>query len=385
MLNIDFKAHNQRSKEIWKAYESGNPIRVPVVIYADIRNWINMPTENTSGITMTDYIKNPDIMLDCQVKASEWIRHNILSDGGMGYPEDGWSVMVDFQNFFESVWFGGEIKYGKEPHTEPFLTDANKYSIFDKGIPEPFSGINGEVIRRYEYFMEKTKSYSYKGVPLTRIDMPFNMLGTDGPFTIACSIRGAENFIVDMLEDSEYAHQLLSFITSSIIARIRKTRKYLGLDEKLNGFGFADDSIAMLSVEFYKEFILPYHRRIFDELTAGADGRGMHLCGDAQRFFPVFENELNVKSFDTGFPINFERLYEELSPEVRVMGGPPTGLIHSGTPEAVEAEAKRILQSGVMEKSKFFVLREGNALAPGTPIANVNAIYRAAEKYGYYK
>jgi len=241
MINIDFKAHNQRSKEIWEAYEAGNPIRVPVVIYADARNWIFAPTENTTGITMTEYIKNPDIMLNCQVKAAEWIRHNILSDGGMGYPENGWSVMVDYQNFLEAVWFGGKIKYGEEPHTEAFLTEANKWSIFEKGIPEPFSGINGEVIKRYEYFIEKMKSYSYKGLPLINVEMPFNMLGTDGPFTIACAIRGVENFIIDMLDDSEYANKLMSFISDAIIGRIRKVREYLGIEEKIDGFGFADD------------------------------------------------------------------------------------------------------------------------------------------------
>ena len=385
MLNIDFKAHNQRSKEIWEAYEAGNPIRVPVVIYADVRNWIFVPTENTTGITMTEYIKNPDIMLNCQVKAAEWIRHNILSDGGMGYPENGWSVMVDYQNFLEAVWLGGKIKYGEEPHTEAFLTEANKWSIFEKGIPEPFSGINGEVIRRYEYFMEKMKSYSYKGLPLINVEMPFNMLGTDGPFTIACAIRGVENFIIDMLDDSEYANKLMSFISDAIIGRIRKVREYLGIEEKIDGFGFADDSIVMLSVETYKEFVLPYHKRIFDELTPQGCSRGMHLCGDAQRFFPVLEKELNVKSFDTGFPLDFGCLYEELSSDVRIMGGPPIGLILNGTPDDVKAKAESILKSGVMEKSRYFVLREANALAPGTPIDNVNAIYEAAEKYGYYK
>ena len=61
-----------------------------------------------------------------------------------------------------------------------------------------------------------------------------------------------------------------------------------------------------------------------------------------------------------------------------------TELIRYGKSEEVKNEAKRILQSGVMEKSKAFILREGNALAPGTPIPNVNAIYEAAEEFGYY-
>lgn len=384
MLNIDFKAHNERAREIWRAYEAGEPIRVPVVIYADVRNWIAEPEQNTAGITMTEYLQNPDIMLDCQVRTAEWIRHNILSDSEMGYPEDGWSVMVDFQNFLEPVWFGGEIIYGKEPHTEPFLTDDKKWSILDRGMPEPFSGINAEVIRRYEYFMEKTRSYSYKGIPLKNVYMPFNMVGTDGPFTIACSIRGAENFIMDMLENAQYAHQLMSFISEATINRIRKTRKYLGIDENTGSFGFADDSIVLLSTEMYREYVLPYHRRIFDSLTGPGCERGMHLCGDAQRFFRIMVKELGVKSFDTGFPIDFKLLYEELPPDVRILGGPSTRMIYNGTPAEIKAEVKRILDSGVMEKSRCFILREGNALSPGTPVENANAIYEAAEEFGYY-
>jgi uroporphyrinogen-III decarboxylase len=381
---IDFKAHNEKAKAIWEAYESGNPIRVPVVIYADVRNWINESSENTKNITMTDYINNPDIMLECQIKASEWIRHNILSDSEMGYPQNGWSVMVEFQNFLESVWFGAPIVDGSEPHSAAFLTDDNKWSLLDKGIPEPFSGINAEVVRRYEYYREQINRYFYQGIPLTEVHMPYNMMGTDGPFTIACSMRGAGDFIMDILDDNEYAHQLMGLITQAIIQRIKKVRKYIGLEEAAESFGFADDSIVLLSPDMYKEFVFPYHKRIFDELTTENSSRGMHLCGDAQRFFPILEQELNVKSFDTGFPIDFERLYKELSPDVCIMGGPSTKLIRYGTPESVKKEAKRILGSGVMDMSKRFILREGNALAPGTPIRNVNAIYEAAEEFGYY-
>lgn len=73
-----------------------------------------------------------------------------------------------------------------------------------------------------------------------------------------------------------------------------------------------------------------------------------------------------------------------MSPDVRISGGPSTGLTRYGTPEDVEAEAKRILMSCVMERSKCFILWEDNALVSGTPVENVNTIYAAAEKYGYY-
>lgn len=52
---------------------------------------------------------------------------------------------------------------------------------------------------------------------------------------------------MDMLEDPGYAHQLLAFITTASIERIKETRKYLGIESKDIGFGCADDSIVLLS------------------------------------------------------------------------------------------------------------------------------------------
>jgi uroporphyrinogen-III decarboxylase len=134
----------------------------------------------------------------------------------------------------------------------------------------------------------------------------------------------------------------------------------------------------------YREFVLPCHRRILDELTVPGADRSMHLCGDAQRFFPILQKELGVMSFDTGFPVDFARLYDELLPGTRIYGGPSTGLLLNGTPERIDAEVRRILASGVMGKSRAFVLREGNSLAPGTPFANVNQILLTSRDAGVY-
>lgn len=384
MLQIDFKEHNRKSAEIWKAYRAGNPTRVPVTIYADTRNWIHEPGENLHGVTLSEYLKDSQLMLECQVRAQDWKRHNILSDDGMGDPEDGWSIILDYQNYLEPVWFGAELKDGLEPHALAFLGEEDKHAIFEKGIPDAFSGIGGDVRDRYEWFLERMKSFRYRNLPVAHLNMPFDTTGTDGPVTIACGIRGVEDFLCDLVDDPDYALQLLDFITTATIARIRKVRAYLGQPDKSDDFGMADDSIVLLSPSMYREMILPFHRRIFDELTTEGGSRGIHLCGDAQRFFPVIACELGVRAFDTGFPIDFGRLYDELPKDTCVYGGPEIGLLHSGTVEQVERRVREVLASGVMQKSGKFVLREGNALAPGTPLDNVNAIYRTCERYGNY-
>jgi uroporphyrinogen-III decarboxylase len=94
-------------------------------------------------------------------------------------------------------------------------------------------------------------------------------------------------------------------------------------------------------------------------------------------------DELNVQSFDTGFPVDHGWLREELGPDVRIQGGPHVELLRTGTPAQIREETRRILQSGVMEGGKF-VLREGNNLAPGTPEENVAAMYAACREFGRY-
>lgn len=381
---MDYEQHNKKSKEIWAAYEAGQPIRVPVTIYADARNWLAEKSQNKQGIKLRQYLTDPQVMLETQVRTQEWIRLMILSDDGMGYP-DSWHLRVDCQNYLEMAWFGCEISSTDEPHSYPFLNNDNKNMLFDKGLFDPWSGIHRFVKQTYEYFLEQKSYYHYQGIPIGTVLLPYNMTGTDGPFTIACGIRGTESFLLDLIDDPTYAKTLLKYVTENIINRIKAVRTYLGEPRISDIFGFADDAITLLSPELYVHFVLPCHKRIFDELSLQNGFRSMHLCGDAQRFFQIIQNELHVMQFDTGFPVDFNKLYQELNPGTRILGGPPISLLLNGTTKEIDESVRRILNSGVMSLSEAFILREANALAPGTPLRHVNQIYMSAEKYGYYR
>ena len=69
----------------------------------------------------------------------------------------------------------------------------------------------------------------------------------------------------------------------------------------------------------------------------------MHLCGNVQRHFPTLIRELNVKSFDTGFPINFTTLRDEVGEEVEIQGGVPVGSLLNGTPPRIYEKTREIL------------------------------------------
>jgi uroporphyrinogen-III decarboxylase len=128
----------------------------------------------------------------------------------------------------------------------------------------------------------------------------------------------------------------------------------------------------------YCEHILPYHRKLMAAFADDAP-RGIHLCGDATRHFVTLRDELNIRSFDTGFPVNFGQLRRDLGPDVEIYGGPHVEFLRTATPAEIHSEVSRIFATGVLEGGRF-VLREGNNLAPGTPPENVAALYEAARQ-----
>ena len=96
------------------------------------------------------------------------------------------------------------------------------------------------------------------------------------------------------------------------------------------------------------------------------------------------DDESKRRSFDTGFPIDFAATRRALGPDVQIQGGPHVELLRQGPPEAIVAEVRRILGSGVAEGRRF-ILREGNNLAPHTPVAHLKAMYDAGREYGRYR
>jgi uroporphyrinogen-III decarboxylase len=333
-------------------------------------------------VTFKEYFENPDVMFSWNLEFQYWMRHNLLQDAELGIPEDGWVVDVHFQNIYEAAWFGSPIRYYEDqvPDTAPILTDDKKNLLFDKGLPDPLSGFMEMNLQYYEYFQQRAKTCTFYDKPITSV-IPA-AVGTDGPLTIATNLRGATELFRDFYEDPNYVHALLNYITEATIQRLKVVWRIIGRPEKQDGWGFADDSIQNISTEMYREFVLPYHRKLIEAL-GGKGPYGIHLCGNASRHFLTLKNELNIKVFDTGFPIDLGEMRCVLGPEVRLQGGPNIHLLLRGTLQEIREEVRRVLCSGVMEGGNF-ILREGNNVAPLTPLENLEAMYLTGREFGNY-
>jgi hypothetical protein len=383
MAPIDFDAHNAEVAQVWESYRRREPIRVPILFGINPRYTMFDHPANPRRLTFEQFFNDPQVMLERQLEHQEWVRLNVPQDAEMGLPEEGWDVAVSFQNSYEAAWLGCQVRYYSDqvPDTVPLLADGDrKRMLFDTGIPNPFTG--GLMQKNWDFYTDflqkQAEGWTWKGLPIRSV-APCG-LGTDGPLTVACNLRGATEFMTDLGADPDYALQLLEFVTEAIIVRIRAYRQLLGQPLRTPGWGFADDSVQLISTRMYEERILPFHRRLVDTFSDGGP-ISMHLCGDATRHFPFLHDALNVWSFDTGFPVDFRRVREQVGPDVEILGGPSVMLLQTTGPGEVGAEVNRILTSGVTEGCRF-ILREANNMPPGVPLANLQAMYAAGRRYG---
>ncbi len=383
---IPTQVTDQEKVQVWKAYRDHRPVRVPVTFGCNPRVVVLDPHYNTGGWTFEAAAKDPRTHIEVALHFALYMRTVMgpHSDLPTALPEV-WEVGLNVYNVYEAAFFGAPVQFqnGQVPCTEPFLTEGNRESIFAVDVDHP---LENPYIRQCLGFwqeMEKIcRNLKFEGRPVKLT--PWALTGTDGPVTVGCNLCGSA-FIEDLAGDPDYAGRLMSLITRAAIQRRRAFWLYWG-DRIGHGNGIADDSIALISSDMYRALVLPLHRQLYEAADADHGAkllRGIHLCGDATRHFAAIHRELDVVSFDTGFPVDHGGLRRQLGLEVELLGGPEVSCLLEGSPQQVYERTRSILGSGVKEGGRF-TLREGNNLPPRVPQANLAAMYEACLEHGRY-
>ena len=381
----EFDKHNDEVRKVWDAFAAGSPTRVPV-IFALAENVLLLDARlNPKGVTFADYCRDPDVMMQVQLELQKWIRLHVWHDMEMGLPADGWAPLyVDFQNTAEAAWMGCPITYGDEgsvPDTTPILQD-DKQKLRDLEIPDPVHGnIMGTVYDYWKYLTDKIEDYEFEGLPIRGVVPVAHM--TDGPFTLAGNLRGITELCLDIYEDGDFVHELMTFVTDALIARGKAWYPLMGVELPMEGWmqGFGDDSAELLSVESYRQFVLPYHRRL-TEAFGGSGPCHIHMCGRAQHLFKTMQAELNMQDFYVGYFCDLGKMRRELGPDVMIEAGVihPT-ILRDGDAGEIRDEVKRGMTSGGMTGGR---LKVGTCVAPGTPAESLRIAYDAGREYGRY-
>ncbi|HEY61834.1 MAG TPA: MtaA/CmuA family methyltransferase [Anaerolineae bacterium] len=193
---------------------------------------------------------------------------------------------------------------------------------------------------------------------------------TDEPFTIAAKLFGFNNFLMWIITNPEWVHQIMAKLTPLAI-KYATAEVEAGADAII--LGGATCSRDLISSETYRDFIMPYHKQLCPAIPAPTI---LHICGKSTGHLPyIVQTGTTCYNFDEG--VDIKEAVKILKGKVLISGYvPAVSVMLQGTPEEVYRSSIECLDNGVE------LLTPGCALPAHTPLENIAAMTQAAKDWG---
>ncbi len=371
----EFRKHNKETLELWEDFRKKENRRVPITFESDENLWLSL-----IGRTFREFYTDPSIQLEAQLIGQAWMRFNIFQDKIMGIPEEAWVVIPRFWHD-EAEFFGCEIIIQENDFAWPRPISMDKKSLLSMiANINPVERLKKNSLFKLYKSMEKIASeIHFMGHPV-KIKPPLGH--TNGIFTVAQYIRGAEQISFDLLEDPEFIENLLLLVTDKIIAYIKAWYQLTGEAQVLpfaSGWGMADDALTLISGEMYERFVLPHHERIYSTMTMGP--RGIHLCGKVFQHYKMLYEKLNIRTLDGPGPLAFVDVGKLLTkfPLLSINAQVNHTTLKVGPVEAIDKMMKEMLNNEAKKSGRLQIEGDVNR---DTPLEYFKTMYEAGKKYG---
>ena len=271
----------------------------------------------------------------------------------------------------EASSLGCEIVWPKDatPYAQPAIMDLSQdLPKLKPGDPQK-DGRMPHVMELYEAIADQLKSYGYE------VTSGF----LHGPIDVAAEIRGITDFFMDFYRDPAAVHTIMDICTETCIAFANA--QYEAGGSTMHHIMVSDDSGSQLSKAHWKEFALPYLKRLFDGMPEGVIGV-IHNCSRVSHLLDLYV-ETGAKCIQFGEDITIAEAKERVGDKMSLLGNmSPLGVMSTGTPEEVEEACRDLILKGA--PGGGFLLSSSGSVNRATSMENLEAMLRAAEKYGRY-
>jgi uroporphyrinogen decarboxylase len=141
-----------------------------------------------------------------------------------------------------------------------------------------------------------------------------------------------------------------------------------------NGDGVAGPE--MVSPQMYREFALPYEKKMVEEAHNVCLPYVLHICGDTTLILNDIVHS-GADGIELDYRTDVSRAHNLLKDEMCFLGNiDPSGVLALGTVEDVERETVDLL--AVFSDTPHFILNSGCAIPPNAPPENIEAMIRIA-------
>jgi uroporphyrinogen decarboxylase len=209
----------------------------------------------------------------------------------------------------------------------------------------------------------------------------------EGPLALYADLRGVESMFLDLIDTPQ---MYLDAVEILIENQIRFARAQVAAGADMVGVG---DSVASLvSPPMYRQFVLPFEKRLFDAIHDAGAAVKLHVCGDISNSIGLMART-GCDIIDADWMVALDQARAAVDAAYSVEGVPPSNrgqdardtavgpkvtlagnfdpsaVLLQGTPQEVADAARRNIEMA----GPPFILQPGCEVPPGTPEPNLRA------------
>ena len=219
--------------------------------------------------------------------------------------------------------FGARVRWADEntpPWSEPVISVLDD-SVFDICKPALHKDCILKAFEWVRFFIEKNSGKH-----------GFRAINLQSPMTNVAGLLGDHQFLTSLYDSPRQVKHLLQIVTELMIGFVKKEITMIGSENFANiysypdwlppgfGIGIADDYLAVISPEMYREFALPFN----NQLSEHFNGLFIHSCGRIEDRIDILHEHHNFRG------INFEASDNDIRPIIEALSGKAVIAPHPG-------------------------------------------------------
>ncbi len=323
---------------------------VPIMLH----NFMSAAEEK--GYTQGEYRRDPEKICRTHV------------DFARKYGMDG--VLIDIDTCMEAGAIG---VYVDLPENEP----ARVTHGMEGGLDACLDAMDPDCLKKYDRIKIMLEgihriSREVKGDLLIRGN------ADQGPFSLAMLAVGIGDFMMSLLDDSTVEKTKL-LIDRAMEVHLAFHRMIMEAGADITSFGDSSCGPDLIGPDMYREFSLPWHRKMAATLKAESIQSICHICGNLDMILEDVA-DAGFPAIEVDYKTDIPRAAEILRGKSVIMFGPidPSGTFYFGTPERMRKETGEVLE---LFKGEGLVIGAGCALPAGVPRKNIETFVETVRTY----
>ena len=307
-----------------------------------------------TDMALYDYFHSPELMYRAQ---------NYMYQRFSGLSQ----YMPDLGSAPEAAGIGAPIKFTDDgvPWVEECVeTEADLEKLTLPDVEN--AGYMTRMLHNYRYVRSRVE-----------FDLPVYFYSVMSPWAIAALLRGVSNLMTDIISNPKFVHKLVRKCTELEIMWL-KTMQSEVPPKYFDRILLNDDIASFVGLEQFREFILPAYQEVFGAFPNCQ--RWYHNDGNSTAILKGIA-EAGIQCFHFGYQVDPVHIKKTIGGRVCLMGSiPPLQVLREGTPKDVEEAVKTIIN--LIGTDGGLIVAAGGYISEGTPLANIDAMIHACEKYG---